>query len=132
MSLRYESRVRVSAGFCLLVVWFGLANGWRLLATVLGAAAVHELGHCLALRCFGASCGGLRVGIFGAVLETDGRRLSYGGELVCVLAGPGANLLCALLATAGGDRWTVMAGAHLTLCVFNLLPLRPWDGGRAL
>ena len=50
--------------------------------------------------------------------------------LYFVLAGPGANLLCALALAAGGE--TVPAGAHLTLCLFNLLPVRPLDGGRAL
>ena len=123
----------MSPGFCLLAAWFAAANGWRLLATVLGASAVHELGHCLALRLLGARITGLRVGLLGAVLETDSGRLSYGGELLAVLAGPAANLLSAvLLAALGGTRWAVPVGAHLVLCAFNLLPVWPLDGGRAL
>ena len=133
MSLRRERRFQVSGGFWLVTAWFGLVNGWRLLGTILAAAAIHELGHFLALRCLGASCGRLRLGVLGAVLEADRGRLSYGGELLCVLAGPGANLLCALLlAAAGQGRWDVGTGANLVLCAFNLLPLRPLDGGRAL
>lgn len=101
--------------------------------TVLGAAAVHELGHCLALWRLGARITGLRIGILGAVLETDSRNLSYGGELLAVLAGPAANLLSAMLLTlVGGIRWAVPVGAHLVLGVFNLLPVGPLDGGRAL
>ena len=133
MSLRHERPLRVSGGFWLVTAWFGMANGWRLLGTILGAAAVHELGHCLALRCLGASCGRLRLGVLGAVLEADRGHLSYGAELFCIMAGPGANLLCALLLTAAGQgRWDVATGANLVLCVFNLLPLRPLDGGKAL
>nr|WP_326184997.1 peptidase M50 [uncultured Oscillibacter sp.] len=110
-----------------------MANGWRLLATVLGAAAVHELGHLLALRLLGAHVTGLRVSVLGAVLETDSGCLSYGGELLAVLAGPAANLLCALLLTArDGARWAVPVGTHLVLGLFNLLPVGPLDGGRAL
>lgn len=125
--------VRVSPGFCLLTAWFALDNGWRLLGTVLGAAAVHELGHCLALGLLGTPVTGLRVGIFGAELTADRRGLSYPGELAAVLAGPGANLLCAAALTLlGGTRWAVFTGANLVLCAFNLLPVRPLDGGRAL
>ena len=130
---RCERRLQVSGGFWLVTAWFGLVNGWRLLGILLGAAAAHELGHCLALRCLGVSWNRMRLGVLGAVLEIDGGRLSYGGELLCVLAGPGANLLCALLLTAAGQgRWDVATGANLVLCVFNLLPLRPLDGGKAL
>ena len=133
MFQRAEGRIRVSFGFCLLTAWFGLVNGWRPLGNLLGAAAVHELGHCLALRCLGTAWKSLRIGVFGAVLETNDSRLSYGGELICVLAGPAANLLCAAVwAAVGRGRWDAAAGANLVLCIFNLLPLRPLDGGRAL
>ena len=133
MSPPYERRLQVSGGFWLVTAWFGLANGWRLLWIILGAAAIHELGHFLTLRCLGAALVRLRLGVLGAVMDTDRRRLSYGGELLCVLAGPGANLLCALLLSAAGrGRWEAEAGANLVLCMFNLLPLRPLDGGRAL
>lgn len=125
--------LRISPGFCLLAVWFIMDNGWRPLAVVLGAAAAHEMGHCLALRMQGVRITGLRIGVFGAELEADRRRLSYAGELAAVLAGPAANLLCALsLAFLGGARQAVLIGANLVLCAFNLLPVRPLDGGRAL
>ena len=126
-------RVRFTGGFVLLAAWFVLANGWEPLLTVLGAAAVHELGHWLVLRMLGAEVTGFRLSALGAVLETDSRRLSYGGELAAVLAGPGANLLCAALLTVlWGPRCAVFTGANLVLCAFNLLPVRPLDGGRAL
>ena len=115
----------------LLAAWFALANGWKPLVTVLGAAVVHEAGHWLVLRRQGAAVTCFRLSVLGAAMETDSGRLSYGGELAAVLAGPAANLLAALVLTALG-RWPAAAGAHLLLCAFNLLLIRPLDGGRAL
>lgn len=129
----FEPRVRISVGFTVLAVWFAAVNGLGLLAMVLSAAALHELGHWLALRLCGAEVRGLRVGLLGAVLETDCARLSYGRELAAVLAGPGTNLLCAwALSRLGPPGLEAAVGAHLVLGGFNLLPLRPLDGGRAL
>ena len=131
--MSHPCRVQVTGGFVLLTVWFVLANGWKPLVTVLGAAALHELGHWITLRILGAKAAALRLSVLGAAMEVDSGRLSYGGELAAVLAGPAANLLAALILTAlGGGRWPAAVGANLVLCAFNLLPVRPLDGGRAL
>ena len=125
-------RLTVSPGFCLLAAWFALANGWRTLGLILTAALLHEGGHALALRLLGAEISAFRIGILGGELTADRRRLSYAGELAAVLAGPAANLLVALASARGGGDWAVFTGANLVLCAFNLLPLRPLDGGQAL
>ena len=62
--------VRVSGGFVLLAAWFLLASGWRPLATVLAAAAVHEGGHWAVLRLQGARVRAFRLSALGAALET--------------------------------------------------------------
>ncbi len=129
----WGKNIQISMGFLLLIAWFGLVNGWTLLLVVLSAAALHELGHCLILLAAGAKIRKLRIGICGAVLETDTQYLSYGWELAAILAGPGMNLLCALtFSTFEDSYWLVATGVHMVLCIFNLLPLRPLDGGRAL
>jgi len=132
MLRRPERKLQISAGFWLLAVWFWAVNGWRLLAMVLGAAAIHESGHWLVLRWLGAEPVRLHVGVLGMVMETDSRRLSYGRELAAVLAGPAANLLCACLLAVFAEGMEAAVGAQLVLGVFNLLPVRPLDGGRAL
>ena len=131
--MSHPCRVQVTGGFVLLTAWFVLANGWEPLVTVLGAAAFHELGHWIALRILGAKAAALRLSVLGAAMEVDSGRLSYGRELAAVLAGPAGNLLAALALTAAArGRWPAAVGANLVLCAFNLLPIRPLDGGRAL
>ena len=128
---RCDGPLHVSGGFWLLLGWFLYANGWRLLLTVLAAAGLHECGHYAVLRLLGTRVVSMRVGVFGAEMKASGA-LSYAGELAAVLAGPAANLLWGVALASLGKTWFEAAGAHLVLCAFNLLPVRPLDGGRAL
>jgi len=126
----FKGHVEISAGVCLVTAWFAAVNGWRLLGIVLNAVVVHELGHFLVLMGFGAKITGVRLSVFGAVLDANCAELSYGRELLSALAGPAANFLyAAVLTILGGE---MAAGANLVLCAFNLLPVRPLDGGRAV
>lgn len=127
---RTRIQIQVSGGFWLLIIWFGLVNGWKLLFLILSAAALHEMGHWLVLRCMHVKITALRLSIFGAEIISGNLALSYGRELLAVLAGPAVNLLCAcILSQLHQDT---AAGVHLVLCVLNLLPIRPLDGGRSL
>lgn len=132
---KYFPQFSVSPLFALwgVLPWL-TGRGWPLL--FLAAALLHEGGHLLALYLLGGKAETVRLRLSGAELRWRGR-LSYGGEALLALAGPGANLLWALLCAAltrlrpapGLYRFI---GCHLTLALFNLLPALPLDGGRAL
>jgi len=128
-----RKKLQASGGFCLLLLWFAAVNGWRPLLTVLSAAVIHELGHCLALKLLGAKITAFRLTLFGMVMQTNSCAISYGRELAAVLAGPAANLLAAaVLERWGTGEDIALIGANVALCAFNLLPVRFLDGGRAL
>ena len=128
--------MRVSLSFYLLILAAAIVSPAQVLVSVLLATALHECGHLAILRLFRVPVEGLHLTALGAVLYAKGaQRLSYGRELLVTLAGPATNLLCALLAGAFAKYWAalyVFAGANVILCAYNLLPIQPLDGGRAL
>lgn len=123
-------RVEVTSGFLLLLAWLNYLDRSFLVPMGLTACGVHELGHIFLIRQLGGSIRGIRLTAVGAELVLD-RPLGYWQEGLSALAGPGANLLLALLCcnVQGG---LTFAGLNLVLALFNLLPIGRLDGGRAL
>lgn len=121
--------MEITNGFLLVMAWLNYCDHQNLLPLAVCAAAAHELGHLAAIALVGGRVGGLRLSAAGAEIKMAGV-LGYGRELLCALAGP----LCSLLLAIGAARMgaLVFAGMNLALGVFNLLPLRMLDGGRAL
>ena len=126
------SRFSVSPGFlALLGLLCYLDEGLDLLGWGLTACLLHELGHTAAILLLGGGVRQLRLTAVGAELALDGTRpLSYGRECAAALAGPGASLLTAVLAARRSAY--LLAGLSLGQGLFNLLPVLPLDGGRAL
>ena len=128
-------RLRISPGVPLLLAAFVWLASPLLLGAILSAAVCHELGHWLVLRRVGGRIQRLHITVFGAEMQVDDRRISYGGELLTAAAGPVSNLLLAAALGLLGRWWEPMylfAGAQLVLGAFNLLPALPLDGGRIL
>ncbi len=136
MSSSERLRLQVSPWLALLLGAFVLLSSPALLAALLTAALVHELAHWAVLRRLGGEVRSLQLGLFGARMEIAHlERLSYGGEMLVTAAGPLVNLLLAPgLAWLGREAevFWLFAGAQLVLGCFNLLPVRPLDGGRLL
>lgn len=101
-----------------------LPLNWLIAAAV--AAAFHEGCHYAALRLLGGRAVSLRIGLTGAVMDIS--PMEPRRELVCALAGPVGGLLPVLLYRT----FPRLALCALVQSAYNLLPLWPLDGGRAV
>lgn len=98
----------------------------RLLWGLAVSICVHELFHLTVLWLTGAQVRSLRLGALGARIETG--PLTPGQELLCALAGPLGGVCLMALA-----RWMPAAAFCAAFhTAWNLLPIYPADGGRAL
>lgn len=112
-------------------VWF-LWACWLLLlplkcvAAAAAAACVHEAFHFIVLLLCRGVVHRITITPFGAVIEAEG--ITGFSEVLCILAGPAASfaLLCLI------RKYPLLGLCGLIQGGFNLLPIYPLDGGRAL
>ena len=151
--------IYVHATFVLLLAWVAyshLAAGagavWRglaLVVAVFGVVVLHELGHALVARRFGALTRDITLLPIGGVSHLDRMPEKPIEELLVAGSGPAVNVVLALalwvilkiggtstspagLALVAGPFLTTLMWVNISLAGFNLLPAFPMDGGRVL
>lgn len=133
MKRRVQWDIRPGGVLLLALLYF--FGDLQILAALLGSIAVHEGGHALALRSFGARVRRIRVDVTGFCMDFHGLRLSRGQECISAAAGPLAGGLAAWLLSFlgnwyGNEFLLLFAGTSLVLTLFNLIPAKPLDGWR--
>lgn len=124
--MRSKTQITVTPGAWILsaLMLLILPLNWLLAAAT--AAFFHELCHYFALRLCGIPIFRVQISGRGAVMDTAPMTLRQ--EFFCALAGPLGGLSL-LLFIRHIPRIAICAGAQ---SLFNLLPVYPLDGGRAL
>lgn len=109
-------------------------------AMLLCAAFLHETGHILMVIAAGGTISELRLLPFGVDIRLEcGLPFSYRKDALIALSGPAANLAALVILVAASRLWPhspqlISYGiiSNLGLCLMNVLPALPLDGGRAL
>jgi Zn-dependent protease len=132
-------KLLTSSGTMLVsIAAYSLIWGWKFAIGFVLLLLVHEMGHVIQLRREGIEASApMFIPFMGAVISAK----SLGGHALAEarvgLAGPvlgslGAALLIPLWLATGDDLWQALAFTGFFLNLFNLLPVVPLDGGRAM
>ena len=119
-------RIRIHEDFYFFPAVLLLLLPLRWIVAAFLAALFHELGHYGAVRLLGGSVVSGEISCHGAKMTAA--PMSPKAELRSVLAGPAASVLLLLLR----HLFPRIAICGLIQGVFNLLPIYPLDGGKAL
>jgi Zn-dependent protease len=132
-------KVLTTSGSMLVsVAAYSLIWGWKFAMGFVVLLFVHEIGHVIALRREGVEASApLFIPFLGALVWAK----SLGGNALAEarvgLAGPilgsiGAAACLPIAWITGADFWMALAFTGFLLNLFNLLPVTPLDGGRAM
>jgi Zn-dependent protease len=117
---------------------YSLIWGWKFAAGFVVLLLVHEMGHVIQLRREGVPASApLFIPFLGAVVGMKRLPDDAAAEARVGLAGPvlgsfGALAALALWYATGNDLFRALAFIAFFLNLFNLLPVLPLDGGRAM
>jgi Zn-dependent protease len=117
---------------------YALLWGWSFAAGFIALLFVHEMGHVIALRREGVKASApMFIPFMGAFIAARSLGRNAVAEARVGLAGPILGSLGALACVfiwqaTGNELWRALAFTGFFLNLFNLLPVIPLDGGRAM
>jgi Zn-dependent protease len=133
------AKIFTTAGTMLVsIVAYIFIWGWKFAVGFVLLLLVHEMGHVIQLRREGIPASApMFVPFLGAVVMAKSLGNDATAEARVGLAGPvlgtlGALALLPIAINTGDDFWYALIFTGLFLNLFNLLPVVPLDGGRAM
>ncbi|WP_411277527.1 site-2 protease family protein [Gaiella sp.] len=134
-----KAKLLTTSGTMLVsLVAYSFIWGWKFAAGFVLLLFVHEMGHVIQLRREGIPASApMFIPFLGAVVTAKSLGDNATAEARVGLAGPvlgtlGALALLPIAITTGDDFWYALVFTGLFLNLFNLLPVVPLDGGRAM
>lgn len=127
-----------SGSMLVSVAAYSLIWGWQFALGFVLLLLVHEMGHVIQLRREGIPASApMFIPFLGAVVAAKSLGDNAAAEARVGLAGPilgslGAALLVPVWLATGNEFWQALAFTGFFLNLFNLLPVVPLDGGRAM
>jgi Zn-dependent protease len=120
------------------VAAYSLLWGWWFAAGFVALLFLHEFGHVIQLRREGVKASApMFIPFLGAVIAAKSMGRDAAAEARVGLAGPVLGSIATLVPLAvwlatGSDFWRALAYVGFLINLFNLLPVLPLDGGRAM
>ncbi len=134
-----KAKVLVSGGTMLVsIAAYSFVFGWYFAIGFVALLLVHEMGHVIQLRREGLKASlPMFIPFLGAVIGARSLGDNAVAEARVGLAGPvlgsvGAAVCVLIWHLTGNDIWRALAFTGFFLNLFNLLPVVPLDGGRAM
>jgi Zn-dependent protease len=127
-----------SASMLVSVVAYQLIFGWAFAVGFVLLLLLHELGHVIQLRREGIEASApMFIPFLGAVISAKSLGDDAAAEARVGLAGPILGSIATLVPLgiwllSGEDFWRALAYVGFLINLFNLLPVLPLDGGRAM
>lgn len=128
-------RTLISLGL-FIVVDYMLFKSWAAVFLLVGVIFIHELGHFIAMKCFGYKGINMTfVPFVGAYVSGEATDFSKSKKIIMLLAGPIPGIIIGsilfYLYRQNYDQYYWWASlSFLTLNLFNMLPVSPLDGGQ--
>ncbi len=127
-----------SASMLVSIAAYALIWGWKFAVGFVLLLLVHELGHVIQLRREGVEASApMFIPFLGAVIAAKSMGDDAAAEARVGLAGPILGTIATLIPlgiwlATGEEFWQALAYVGFFINLFNLLPVLPLDGGRAM
>ena len=136
-TLKDKIKFFIHPSFILLFLWFIIFLSFYDFLMFVGVVLTHELGHALQAKRLGYKLDSFFIAPYGVKLNYKDKCFDSKDEIKIALAGPMVNLVLAILAVS---LWWIAPVTYvyldefvlqsIMLCLVNLLPCYPLDGGR--